>query len=163
MLYAANEPLYNSIVDKLEHMSISNISKLINYGVYLGDSVVEYLINSAIDHIDVEKRVGFIATLSPTMDMHEVDTLIDYLKMIETDLVVLGPTAFRKHVDKQNIKNSIIENKIDFVWLDNRTKNYVPDIKYKTPVYMNFGLSCDTHTHEYVKHIALVNNKPIQL
>jgi len=166
MLLATNEPLYEHVKDILLDTSMSSVSKLIKYGVKLDSTIVDYFYESLKGHDDYEDRVKFILTLNPVMDMNNVETVIEYIMMIDSDLVILGPTVTRKVSEKEKIKTKLVDNNIAFVWMDSKTDFIVDTTQYKMPVFIDFGISNLGNfslSVPWIKQISLVNNKPIQL
>jgi len=165
MLFAANEPLYNRLIDELNNIDILAISRLVMFGVSMDESVKLHL----IDLLKDEEKVNFILSANVDIDIHELPLLFENLSVIQSDFVILGPTITRKLNVKEKIKNKLVEKNISFAWLESKTiaeSHKINISDYKSVVFLDFGISTFVNSPIQVpwsKHIRLVNNTPIQL
>lgn len=167
-----NEYLYNSVSDLLtEEITFATIARLVCYGIDIDPSVDEHLFRLQSQEEETVKQIEFAKDRYPILDMMDLDTVIKQIQVVNSDIVILSPAVSNKMSIKNKLKDKLVENSIDFMWLDSRTQDTSIEIdkKYKFPIIVTFGLWKSKqeivifHNQVIGKIIYLADSRPINL
>jgi hypothetical protein len=160
MLYiaACNEPLMKSIQDIPLTLDVKNLARLAFMGITISDDIKNSL--------SLEEQLGIEYTIS--IDKNDVDGIIRYLKMIDTDFVLLSDRYRQDREYLLHLANHLKANKINHqlsskTILSDENVSLMEQSSYEMPVLLNLGtITLDASKHS-AKVLCIVNNNPVKV
>ena len=158
---AANESLLNAI----SHLTLATTPDIIALLTYYGVKTDPQLLQECNDELDV---MLFAATPEAKLDMTEIDSIIQNLKALKTDLVIIDDyyTAHKESV--RVLRDAIQECNIKtLVGVSGSFKDKIPK-STSLPVYITHGSGVHIPANINIgfrpgKHIQLVDNRKIDI
>jgi hypothetical protein len=155
---AANSHVFNAVENLLENITPYSITKLVRYGITIDNSVIESLPYST----DVIK---FAMDIQPTLESDNSTVLVEYLKYIECDLVLVYNSVFFSTFLSPEMNTHLENNNIKIILADR--KKYCDNMdeikKYKCSVFLTSHMKTATMPYTFTdKVLHLVNSKAPQ-
>ena len=153
-LLAANEYVYDAVSELLDDINPFAITKLVRHGITIDDSVVNGM------NID-EEVIDFAKETQPTLEADNVIELVEYLKHIECEAVVVyNSTYFSRYITTE-FQGFLEENNINLLLIDKNQKQDTSEIKkYKCSVLLTNNMRTALISNMYTdKVIHLVNSE----
>jgi len=152
-LMAATEYVYNATKDLLEDITLHTLTKLVRYGITIDDSVINILPYD-------RELISFAVETQPTLEENNITLLVDYLKNIECDLIVVyNSTYFVKFLTSE-LADMLVDNDIKLMIVDRYQSYDMDEIKkYNCSVFLTNNMR--THISSTIfteKIIHLVNS-----
>ena len=152
---ACNQPLMDAIAHIPLTLDVKTLAKLVYMGITISDDIVNSLPEE--EKLAIEYNIN--------IDRKDIDGIIGYLKMIDTDFVMLSDRYRQDREYLLHLANHLKANSINHKL---SSKTIISDMstdftEYNLPVLLNLGLvTLDSSKHS-AKIICLVNNTPIKV
>ena len=129
---AINEPLYNAIADVNLATDFYALSKIASYGITVGKALFEKLL-TVTDC--TRETLTFMTNHQCTHEYTKLDELVELLKQIRCDLVVIG-SRFGSWAHNDALVDKVKENGIEVA---NASDIDLSELKHNNPVFVKFN------------------------
>lgn len=148
----------NALMEAIEHIPLNdephNLARLVRMGISIDESLI------------TNKKISFAIDKNPSIEQTDIKSIISYLLLIKTDMVILaewfGPNKDFVLELANNLKANSIEHKLV---KSKRSNDLNIDLrKYEMPVKINLGIWRSENTLMFLgKNISLVNSTPVDV
>lgn len=160
-IVACNNHLMEALTDITIDLSLASLAKLVHMGVHISQEVIAEIYESMDSGDEAYGRIGFALDPTPWIEISSHDTLIERLRMIDADMVLLAGWYVSNKSYVMEIANLLKANKIPH-HLSNRGENVNIDFRqYKMPVKLELGISTLPNIQYIAKTIRLTNSTPV--
>lgn len=156
-LMAVNEHVFNAVESLLENITPYSITKLVRYGVAIDDSVIKSLPHG-------EEVIKFAMDTQPTLESDNVNTIVEYLKHIECDLIVVYNSVYFKKFLSLELNSYMEDNNIKIMIADRKQRYDIDTIKKsKCSVFLTNSMRTSSLSSIFTdKVLHLVNSEAPQ-
>lgn len=162
LIAAANENLINAIADIDLNLELKNISKLVCYGINVEQTVKDRLLTCGHS----EEKIEFVINTSPTVDLENIEKILDWLIELEVDLIIETNSEWRYiNNDQTNLRQRIVDKGLNIHNVTMDSHKSEEKKSYKNPVIFKFRSYLDNYYYPInaLKIIRFVNSQPIEL
>lgn len=160
-IVACNSHLMEALTDTTIDLSLASLAKLVYMGVHISQEVIAEIYESTDSGDDAYDRIGFALDPTPWIEVTSTNLLIERLRMIDADMVLLAGWYVSNKSYVMEIANLLKANKIPH-HLSNRGESVNIDFRqYKMPVKLELGISSLPNVHYMAKTIRLTNSSPV--
>jgi len=147
-----------SLMKAIEHIPLNdephNLARLVRMGIKIDDDII------------TSDMLRVATDTSPSIEQFNIETIIDYLVMIKTDMVVLAEWFGPNKEFILELANNLKANKIEHKLVKSKRANALNiDLKpYEMPVKINLGIWRSENRVMFLgKNINLVNSNPVDV
>ncbi len=169
-LYIAGitSPLYEVIKDIPLTVEPDILARLVCYGVTISNDVIVEAIEKLGDTPEAHKLIDFAVSQSIIFDCSDAITLVDFLKKIKCDFVIIIETFGVATKELPSLVSEIKKQELSYHYIDRKSNANTIDIdKYEFPVTINSSLWASPNQDRVrqisCKTVHLGNNKPIDI
>lgn len=160
-IIACNTHLMEALVGFEIDLSLACLAKLTHMGVDVSQEVITEIYDTMDSGQDAYSHLAFALDTSPWIEYSKKDLIIERLKMIGADMVLLAGWYVSNKSHVMDIANLLKANQIPH-HLSNRSENVSIDFRqYKMPVKLELGISSLPNVQYVAKTIRLLNSTPI--
>lgn len=163
-IFAVNQGLHEAIKHIPLTLSLHTIAVLVFYGVTIDDDVVSLLNEQMGNTPESLKLIHFAINRTPSLELVDTTTLVEYVASIKADYVVLSDLYGINNLHLTNIRNGLSKYGIKHEVIDRKISNMTDILDFKRhtlPIVINTGIWRHNPINTAAKMISLVNSQPI--
>lgn len=163
-ILAATEAIEQATRHLPLELSIKSFASLIFYGVKIDHDLVVDLHDQLGGTPEALELVTFAINPAPVVELSSTTKLIDYLKAIDTDYVVLSELYGINNMYLSNIRTGLLNNGIEYAMIDRKKVDMTAILDFtshRLPVIINTGTWRHNINKTAAKIINLVNSQPV--
>lgn len=160
-IIACNTNLMEALQDITIDLSLSCLAKLTHLGVEVSTEIVAEIYESMEDGKEAYDHIGFALDSTPWIEVTSTDLLVERLRMIDTDMVLLAGWYVSNKSYVMEIANLLKANKIPHHLTSRGETVNINFRQYKMPVKLELGISSLPNVQYIAKTIRLTNSTPI--
>lgn len=160
-IVACNANLMKALENVPIDLSFSCLAKLTQMGIDVSQDLIAEIYDSMEDGDRAIKEITFALDPTPFIDEFNYSVIIDRLKMIQADMVVLVGWYVTNKSHVMELGNLLKANGIPHVMIKRSEDMTIDPRDYNMPVKLELGISTVSSKH-MAKNIRLVNSNPVE-
>jgi cell fate (sporulation/competence/biofilm development) regulator YmcA (YheA/YmcA/DUF963 family) len=161
-IVACNASLMRALSDITIDLSFACLAKLTHMGIEVSPDLIAEIYDSMDDGDKAIKEITFALDHTPLIDEFNYSLIVERLKMIQADMVVLVGWYVTNKSHVMDLGNMLKAHGIPHVMIKRTEDMTIDPRNYKMPVKLELGISSVPSTH-MAKNIRLVNSNPVSI
>lgn len=161
-IVACNSKLLDALGDEPLDLSLASLAKFAYMGIEVSQDVIAEVYDTMEDGDTAFKDIAFALDPTPLVEVTNISSIAERLKLIDTDLVLLAGWYVSNKSHLMEIANSLKAEKIEHYIYSRKDTIDIDLRKYKMPVKLELGISYLPNAQYIAKTIRLVNSNPVE-